>query len=212
MISQDRLFELGMVKLASDNENGEQPKKRMSSAKKGALIGAGIGTGLAGINYLSPAGRMSLELGKEMFGLPKATMVTSGLLTNGGMGAGIGALIGRHKDKKREKTASAEEYVEALEKVAFVTGIDAEVLDQAIAYFQEDMIKEAQINEELEGISEEEAGEILQKLASQDPEIASLIQELEEQDENEELSKIASFIDSLTDAEAESLLAQINGN
>lgn len=166
--------------------------------------------------------------------IPTKRDIVAGGGTLGGLaGAGAGALAGKgakklhglaQKDKQmtqealnklkrdKEKTSSAdveEMYVDGLQKVASVAGIEPEVLDEAIAMHQQELVKEAQIDALLANVSEEEAGEILKEAAATSPELQGAIAEHEETSENEELSKLAGMIDSLGDEEAEELLNEL---
>ncbi|MFW5895436.1 MAG: hypothetical protein ACOCT9_01700, partial [archaeon] len=80
-----------------------------------------------------------------------------------------------------------------------------------IAMHQQELVKEAQINEFLSNFSDEEAEELLKEAAQDSPELKGLIAEQEEITENEELSKIAAMIDNMDENEAEELYNEIEG-
>lgn len=116
--------------------------------------------------------------------------------------------------RQMEKVASQEEiqtvYADGLEKVASTTGVPAEIIDQAIASYQEDLVKEAQLAAQIESLEPEEAEELLKEAAAQSPELKGMIAQQQEVSENEELAKLASYIDGLSEDEAEKILAEIS--
>jgi len=114
------------------------------------------------------------------------------------------------KEDNLEKEASAEDiYVDGLQKVAHATGIEPELLDEAIGMYTEEITKEAQIDSFINSISEEEAGEILKDAAANDEEVKEIIGKLEETQEDAELEKIASTIEGMDDEEVQSLLTEM---
>ena len=105
---------------------------------------------------------------------------------------------------------AAEDFEEALVKVAYYTGFDPEYLAEAIFEHREELEKIAQIEEIVEGLSDEEVEELLKEAAANNTELAGAIAEAEENQENQELAYLAALIDELSEEEAEELLKELS--
>jgi hypothetical protein len=194
---------LGAAGAAGAKKLSDEQKQALKERGKGALAGAAsTGAGVAGLGALGTkltGGKVDPQKIKRL----------------AGQGAAFGGVMGALRPdkalgKKKEKQASAEElYIDGLQKIASVTGIEPEVLDEAIGVYNEEMTKEAEVNNFLDSISEEEAGEILKEAAQSSPELKGKISELEEQEENEDLGNLVSTIEGMSDEEAKKLLEEI---
>jgi len=194
---------LGYGGAALADKLSDEQKQALKERGKGALVGAAsTGAGAAGLG----------ALGTKLTG---GNVSANQLKRLAGQGAAFGGVMGALRPdkalgKKKEKQASAEElYIDGLQKIASVTGIEPEVLDEAIGVYNEEMIKEAEVNNFLDSITEEEAGEILKEAAQSSPELKGKISELEEQEENEDLGNLVSTIEGMSDEEAKKLLEEI---
>lgn len=105
---------------------------------------------------------------------------------------------------------AAEDFEEALVKVAYYTGFDPEYLAEAIFEHREELEKIAQIEEIIEGLTDEEVEELLKEAAANNTELAGAIAEAEENQENQELAYLAALIDELSEEEAEELLKELS--
>ncbi len=193
-------------------------KEANVNALRGGAVGAGLGA-------LSGAGRaaMNMQAGGQMgqMGQMDKKQILMQLLRSGAyqgmqggaLGAGAGHLMGQQaqqmqqqpQQQEQTKEAAAEHYMDGLQKVSAATGIDAETLHQGIDLF----VKEAQIHDILDNYEEEEAETILKEAAANDPTVAGLAQQAQEDRENDLLSKVAGWIDGLSDDEAKELLAEV---
>ena len=99
------------------------------------------------------------------------------------------------------------EFAESMEKVANHLGFDPEYLTNAIVAHRGELEKVAAAQQYVDGLSDEEVDNMLKEAAANDPEVAAAIMASEEEQENEELAKLAQMIDDLTDEQAEALLA-----
>jgi hypothetical protein len=190
-----------------DDDKKKSLKEQLKYRSKGALRGGAQGAaGAAGI----------AALGDRILGSKTDLKLISGL--SGGLGATAGAInpqltnvdASSNLKNPKEKQASAEElYIDGLQKIASVTGIEPEVLDEAIGMYNEDMTKEAQIDNFVDSLTEDQAEELLKEAAQSSPELKGKLSELEEEDENNDLAELVQSIEGLNDEDAEKLLEEI---
>ncbi len=108
-----------------------------------------------------------------------------------------------------EKVAEDNDFIEAIEKVAHYSGYQPDEIVSLLSHYSEELEKVAAVDALADSLSEEELFYLLKEAAENDPAIARALLEAEDEVENGDIAKIAELVDSLSDEEAEALLAEV---
>ena len=213
--------------------SAKNPKEALQAAQGGAALGGSLGL-LGGVGYQGVRDYKTQQrlIDKAYPDMPENERNKARLMS--GLGGMMPAGTLDRAAARQEKTAAAyglkpeemeylieqglekiaaetadPEFEESLVKVASHLGMDPEYMAEALVSHRDELIKVAEVEEYISTLDDDEVDELLKEAAANNSELAAIIASTEQEQENEELAKLAEMVDDLTDEEAEQLLASI---